>query len=627
MRTADRGRIGPGWHDEHMDAISTELLHEGLTTSQVAVSPDGRRIAYVVRQVGSGGPPPAVWLAPADGSAAPRPLAERASLPRWLPSGDALVCLVGGRLSTVRLDGSVTELSPYDGWMGEILPLPSGSYALIVEDGTPEQEGIRVWNGSDGAGGDRLAVVRPGDAAPRLLTALGTRHVVAAAAREDGALAVISWDEPADEPGAFTARLHVVDPDTDSALDCGALPHGASRPAWWHDGSRRHVALMAAAPPAVVGGMTVLDIVPGEAPVDLTPDATSCPTELVASGRGLVGVFADGLDSVVRELDTRSGKFTDLARTEGLVSTLACGGGTLAARVSDRCRPNDVFVLREGEFTPVSDTRPHYRDVAWGTQERLTWRAVDGLALEGLLVLPPGRGRGDGPFPLLVLLHGGPYGRYADMLQFNSHLAPQWFADAGFAVFLPNPRGSMGRGPAFAASVLGDLGGAELGDVLAGVDTLVADSTADPARLTVAGWSHGGYLAAWAAARTDRFRAAVVGAGIADWGLQSALGELGREEAVLVGSAGWDGPGQHPHDTVSPVRYAKDISAPVLILHGEDDTNVPVAQATYLHRALRAHGVPHELVVYPGEGHALTGRAAQQDVMHRARDFLLRHTG
>ncbi|WP_329321524.1 S9 family peptidase [Streptomyces sp. NBC_01262] len=610
-----------------MIAISTELLYEGLTTSQVAVSPDGRRIAYVVGNVVPGGPPSALWLAPADGSAAPHPLAERVSLPRWLPSSDALVCLVGGRLSVVRLDGSVTELSPYDGWIGEILPLPGGSYALVVEDDTPEPEGVRVWNRTDGAGGDRLAVVRPGDAAPRPLTALGTRHVVAAAAREDGTLAVASWDEPADEPGAFTARLHLVDPDADTALDCGALPHAASRPVWWHDGSRWHVALLATAPPHTFGGRTVLDIVPGEAPVDLTPDAASCPTELVACGRGLAGVFADGLDSVVRELDVSSGKFTDVARTEGLASTLACGGGTLAARISDRYRPNDVFVLRAGKFARVSDTRPHYRDVAWGTQERLTWRAADGLALDGLLLLPPGRTREDGPFPLLVLLHGGPYGRYADQLQFNSHLAPQWFADAGFAVLLPNPRGSEGRGPAFAASVLGDLGGAELGDVLAGVDPLVADGTADPARLSVAGWSHGGYLAAWAAARTDRFRAAVVGAGIADWGLQSGVGELGREDAALVGSAGWDGPGQRPHDTVSPVRYAKDITAPVLILHGEDDTNVPVAQATYLHRALRVHGIPHELAVYPGEGHALTGRASQEDAMRRARDFLLRHAG
>ena len=195
-------------HGDRMTAITVELLHEGLTTSQIAVSPDGCRIVYVVGNVVPGGPPSEVWLAPADGSAVPYPLAEGVSLPRWLPSSDAFVCLVGGRLSVVRLDGSVTELSSYDGWIGEILPLPGGSYALVVEDDTPEPEKVRVWKGTASAGGDRLAVVRPGCVAPRQLTALGTRHVVAAAAREDGRLAVVSWEEPADDPGAFTARRH-----------------------------------------------------------------------------------------------------------------------------------------------------------------------------------------------------------------------------------------------------------------------------------------------------------------------------------------------------------------------------------------------------------------------------------
>jgi dipeptidyl aminopeptidase/acylaminoacyl peptidase len=261
----------------------------------------------------------------------------------------------------------------------------------------------------------------------------------------------------------------------------------------------------------------------------------------------------------------------------------------------------------------------------WGTQERLTWTASDGLSLDGLLVLPPGRSRADGPLPLVALVHGGPYARYADALQFNSYLSAQHVAAGGYAVLLPNPRGSQGRGPAFAARVVGDLGGAELGDVLAGIDLLTAEGVADPARLAIAGWSHGGYLAAWAAARTDRFRAAIVGAGITDWGMQTAFGELGREDARYSGSHGWEGPGPHPHDAVSPLAYAAGITAPVLILHGEQDTNVPIAQAVYLHRALRHFGVAHEFARYAGEGHGFTNPTHQADVMHRIRSFLARH--
>lgn len=140
---------------------------------------------------------------------------------------------------------------------------------------------------------------------------------------------------------------------------------------------------------------------------------------------------------------------------------------------------------------------------------------------------------------------------------------------------------------------------------MSGVDLLIGEGAADPDRLSISGWSHGGFLAAWAVARSDRFRAAVVGAGIADWALQIAHGDFGAQEAALCGSTGWEGPGPHPRDAVSPISYAAAITTPVLILHGEKDTNVPLSQALYLHRALSHYG--------------------QLDIMRRTRDFLAEH--
>jgi dipeptidyl aminopeptidase/acylaminoacyl peptidase len=134
-------------------------------------------------------------------------------------------------------------------------------------------------------------------------------------------------------------------------------------------------------------------------------------------------------------------------------------------------------------------------------------------------------------------------------------------------------------------------------------------------------------MAAWAVTQTGRFRAAGMGAGLADWAVQVGAGEYGRAEADLCGSFGWDGPGPHRHDQLSPISYAGNVTTPVLILHGEDDTNVPVGQAMYFHRALTQFGAEHELVIYPREDHSFTERAHQADVLERVRSWFTRWLG
>jgi dipeptidyl aminopeptidase/acylaminoacyl peptidase len=239
--------------------------------------------------------------------------------------------------------------------------------------------------------------------------------------------------------------------------------------------------------------------------------------------------------------------------------------------------------------------------------------------LDGLLILPAGRTRDEGPFPLVTLVHGGPYFRYADEFALNAIDCGQWLASAGYAVLLPNPRGGAGHGHAFAVVAAGAVGGDEWTDILGGIDLLVAEGVADPERLGIGGWSHGGFMAAWAVGRSDRFKAAMMGAGISDWGMQAGTGDWGILDAALGGSTGWEGPGPHVHDRNSPISHAASIRTPVLILHGEEDTNVPLGQALHFHRALRHFGVDHEFVVYPREGHGLDERAHQLDALRRIR--------
>jgi dipeptidyl aminopeptidase/acylaminoacyl peptidase len=277
--------------------------------------------------------------------------------------------------------------------------------------------------------------------------------------------------------------------------------------------------------------------------------------------------------------------------------------------------------------TPLRRLTRHQDSLAaveFAAQEPFTWTAPDGWELDGLLIRPPAQrharsARPDTPLPTVVLVHGGPYGRWGHGFQLGPLNWGQWLALAGYAVLLPNPRGGFGHGERFAAAVQGDVGGADYRDVLAAVDTAVERGIADPQRLAIGGWSQGGFMAAWAVTQTQRFRAAIVGAGVSDWGMMTLTSDLPGFERALGGSVPWDGVGPHRHSVLSPIAFTRAVTTPVLILHGERDTRVPVSQAIGFHRALREAGTPTELVIYPREPHGIGERAHQVDLLRRVR--------
>lgn len=461
--------------------------------------------------------------------------------------------------------------------------------------------------------------------------AFGGRHVVDAVQRPDGGpVAVLTWATPELDPGLVHPALHLLDLSSGQVRDLGPVPAGAHSPVWWR-GEDWHLSYLALTPPRLHAGTAVFDLRPdGSEPAtphrNLTAGMPACPAELVqADGGGPLVLVADGLDTAIHRLTTDG--LAEISRIRGLVTHLSTNrdGEIIAAVVSRADEPHEVLAGPvHGPLARRTDTRPELRDIPWGAQQRLSYQASDGLPLDGLLILPPGRTRQDGPFPLVTIVHGGPDDRYAD--EFMLHWAPsgQWLAHAGYAVFLPNPRGGHGHGHDFAASVAGAVGQGEWTDILTGIDLLIAEGVADPARLGIGGWSHGGFMAAWAVGQTDRFAAAVMGAGISDWGLQAAAGDWGAFDAALGGSTGWEGTGPHQHDRLSPMSYASAVRTPVLIVHGAEDTNVPLAQAEYFHRALRQFDVEHEYVVYPRENHRIEERDHQLDLLRRTRAWFNR---
>ncbi|MEU6340659.1 prolyl oligopeptidase family serine peptidase [Streptomyces sp. NPDC046977] len=632
-------------------ASLAELIVDSVAPRFPVVSPDGGAVVYLASTVGLRERPfTTLWLSAVDGSVPPRRLTEGAGWygrPQWAPDSGSVFFTSGGQLHRVSVDGGEVEaLTSWQGGIAGQLPLADGRTVAVVAGDEPDAEAERREAEGDDAvvWGERVACARLrlldlASGELRLVDGLDERHVVHMAQRPDGGpLAVVSWSGPDTDPGVFTAELHVVDLATGAVRDLGPAGLDASSPAWWAADDGWHLAYLTTTPPDTVGGRAVLDVaVPEAGPAaehrNLTADMAVCPTELVqVAGGPPLALFADGLDTALFRLDPHDRRFRRLSTRQGQVHALSVSrsGGTIAVLAGTAHEPKDVHAgPPEGPLTRVGDTRPHLREVAWGSQERLSYKASDGLALDGLLLLPPGRSREDGPFPLVTLVHGGPYGRYADEFQFHIDLPPgQWLATAGYAVFLANPRGGEGHGHTFAAMAAGAAGGAEWTDIIEGIDLLIAEGVADPDRLGIGGWSHGGYMAAWAVAQSDRFKAAVMGAGISDWGMLAATGEGGpANEAGVSGSVGWEGPGPHPHDRVSPISYASRIRTPVLILHGEEDTNVPIGQAVLFHRALRHFGVEHEFVTYPREGHMIAERAHQLDLLRRTRAWFDRLLG
>jgi dipeptidyl aminopeptidase/acylaminoacyl peptidase len=352
--------------------------------------------------------------------------------------------------------------------------------------------------------------------------------------------------------------------------------------------------------------------------------------EFVSQNGSPVVLVAEGLDSWVGLLDLKSGhleRVTDLRGEASCLSTSADGRTISLAR----SLPDDLSAIWAGvvgeDLRRLTNLNPRLKSVPWGRQERLSWQARDGLEIQGLLIVPAEAEATDAPFPLMTLVHGGPYDRFADELQLGWMLWGQWLATAGYAVFLPNPRGGLGRGHDFADRVAGAVGIEDWADIEAGLNQLVAESIADPKRLGIGGWSQGGFMSAWAVGQTDRFKACIMGAGVSDWGMMVATSDLPHFEAMLGGSTGWEGPGPHRHDALSPISFASRVATPVLVLHGADDSRVPVSQGRFFAQALREHAVPCELVVYPREGHLICERNHQLDLLHRVCGWVERWLG
>jgi len=292
----------------------------------------------------------------------------------------------------------------------------------------------------------------------------------------------------------------------------------------------------------------------------------------------------------------------------GYSLSVASDGRTSAGVRTSFDRAPEVWAGALGHWHQVSHSNSSAQR-AWGEAKSMHWTS-DGMQVQGWLLYP----RDYSPakkYPLVTLVHGGPAGAAL------AHWAVPFdnvevLSQLGYFVFYPNPRGSTGQGETFTRGNVRDFGYGDLRDIESGVREILRTLPVDPNRVGITGWSYGGFMAMWAPTQTDLFKASVAGPGVSDW--VSYYGQVDMQQWVVpyFGASAYDDPAIYARS--SPLFFVKHARAPTLMYVGDRDDVCPASQSFELWRALKRLGVVTDLLTYPREGHGIIEPADQRDV-------------
>ncbi len=354
--------------------------------------------------------------------------------------------------------------------------------------------------------------------------------------------------------------------------------------------------------------------------------------QVLPSGKGLLLQVADGLSTPLMQfaykrnhrryqiIGDRAANYANIQVTPaGLVFALKETAVTL---------PEIVTISRKTERV-LTRFSQQLQAFTLGRQQPFRWKSVDGQTIEGVLILPvnfdPKK-----QYPLVVTIHGGPYGRFRNV--FRQAYYHQVYANKGYVLLAPNPRGSAGYDDAFGKAIWyrngGHMGGIDYLDIMAGVDAVIQQGFVDSTRMGVIGGSYGGYMTNWIISQTRRFAAAVSQFGIFSLFTDWSNSWQPSWEKMYLGIYYWEHPinEEHPYVAYSPAFHVTNIHTPVLILHGEKDRYTNLANSQEMYQALRTLGREVKFVVYPREGHGL-GREPNHrlDVLQRSLRWFEQH--
>ncbi|MDP1571298.1 MAG: S9 family peptidase [Vicinamibacterales bacterium] len=329
------------------------------------------------------------------------------------------------------------------------------------------------------------------------------------------------------------------------------------------------------------------------------------------SADGSTIYFNEGIRATrqLMALDVKSGAVRQVTREQAALGVDRDeDSGALLITYTDPTTPSTIFtvdgiaaVATRASWRQLTDANPQVRQFALGAAEEITWKSTDGSMVGGVLIRPVGYRQGQ-RYPLIVAIHGGPAA--ADVLSYNGGYGAQVYAGAGYAVLLPNYRGSTNYGLKHKTDIVGNYFQPGYEDIMTGVDHLIAQGLVDADRMGVLGWSAGGHWSNWILTHTDRFKAISSGAGTSNWISMYAQSDVQRNRQYYLGD-------KLPYDDFdaywkqSPLQYIRNAKTPTMIHVVEGDPRVPSPQSVELHMALTRIGVPTELFLYPGTTHGI----------------------
>jgi dipeptidyl aminopeptidase/acylaminoacyl peptidase len=442
-------------------------------------------------------------------------------------------------------------------------------------------------------------------------------------------LAVIAAHPPGDD-NWYRAEIFTLPIKSGVASSILKTPLQIAEPCWSPDGNSIAFIGGLMSDEGVIGGDIFTVAATGGTPQNLTPGLKASPGWITwpASNRILFTEQIDG-GSGICALDPADGRVETLWKGDETIAaekrngiSVAADGKTSALVRQTFERAPEVWTGAIGSWTQRTQSNSHVTP-EWGKAQSLHWKS-DEWTVQGWLLYPKDYDE-HRRYPMIVMPHGGPAWLYQPSFASGRFFQPTVFSSHGAFVFLPNPRGSYGQGEAFTRGNVRDFGHGDLRDILAGVDEILKTLPVDKNRLGVTGWSYGGYMTMWTVTQTDRFHAAVAGAGIANW--QSYYGENGIDQWIIpyFGASVYDDPAAYAKS--SPINFIKQVKTPTLILVGEFDEECPAPQSHEFWHGLKTCGVTTELVVYAGEGHYIGNPEHQNDIMKRMMDWFDKYLG
>lgn len=426
----------------------------------------------------------------------------------------------------------------------------------------------------------------------------------------------------------YTARLHVIDVTHGRSTEIYVPEHQLASPAASPSGKQVAIIEALCSDRGIAAGDVRVVDVGARTCHEIDTQGIDVTYLEWRSDRTLLIAGHRGPETVVATCDVSVGTCTEVWSSQELTSGgryIAVAGfseaGDCALLTESFLRAPQIGLIQNRHYRTVYEFDSAYARWAASLAQvtPLSWKGRDGLQIQGWLLRP----QGDGPHPLILNVHGGPVWHWRPTWLGRSAVHLLMLLKQGYAIFLPNPRGSAGRGQHFARKVLGDMGGEDTHDYLCGIDELVRARIADPKRLGVMGASYGGFMTAWLVTQDQRFAAAVAVAPITNHVTEQLISNIPHFTSLFLADR-YDNPAGKYFER-SPIMHAHEAKTPTLNICGALDRCTPPEEAVQFHNALLSHGVKSALVTYPQEGHGVRQLPALIDYAARVVGWFQEH--